>query len=104
MREATDGITIAPLNLPIKKDLIVDLIPKIEVIASLIPVPDHDPRLPTKAQIDEIKPLRDCIECLACVSVCPAMDVTNFLGPTAMRQEMRLALDPRNTGTVFRMR
>ncbi len=98
MREATDGITIAPLNLPIKKDLIVDLIPKIEVIASLIPAPDHDPRLPTKAQIDEIKPLRDCIECLACVSVCPAMDVTNFLGPTAMRQEMRLALDPRDTG------
>ena len=26
------------------------------------------------------------------------MDVTKFLGPTAMRQEMRLALDPRDTG------
>jgi fumarate reductase (CoM/CoB) subunit B len=44
-----------------------------------------------------MKPLRECIECMACVSVCPAMDVTKFLGPTAMRQEMRLALDPRDS-------
>ena len=41
---------------------------------------------------------RDCIECLCCVSVCPAVDVTTFLGPTAMRQEMRLVLDPRDSG------
>ena len=33
-----------------------------------------------------------------CVSVCPAVDVTKFLGPTAMRQEMRLVLDPRDSG------
>jgi fumarate reductase (CoM/CoB) subunit B len=98
MKEATDGITITPLNLPIKIDLMVDLIPKIGAIASLIPAPDNVSHTPTKAQIDEMKPLRDCIECLACVSVCPAMEVTNFLGPTAMRQEMRLALDPRDTG------
>ena len=45
-----------------------------------------------------MKPLKDCIECLACVSVCPAVDVTKFLGPTAMRQEMRLVLDPRDSG------
>ncbi len=98
MKEATDGITITPLNLPVKKDLVVDLLPKIAVIASLAPTQGESTRLPTKAQIDEIKPLRDCIECLACVSVCPAMDVTKFLGPTAMRQEMRLALDPRDRG------
>ena len=98
MKEATDGITIAPLNLPVKKDLVVDLLPKIATIASLVPAQGEAMQLPTKAQIEEIKPLRDCIECLACVSVCPAMDVTSFLGPTAMRQEMRLALDPRDTG------
>jgi fumarate reductase (CoM/CoB) subunit B len=98
MEEAQDGITIAPLNLPVKQDLVVDLLPKIEQIASLKPAADGATKLPTKAEIDEIKPLRDCIECLACVSVCPAMDVTKFLGPTAMRQEMRLALDPRDTG------
>ena len=96
MEEAQDGITIAPLNLPVRQDLVVDLLPKIEQIASL--KPGADCKLPTKEEIDAIKPLRDCIECLACVSVCPAMDVTKFLGPTAMRQEMRLALDPRDTG------
>jgi fumarate reductase (CoM/CoB) subunit B len=98
MAEATDGMTIAPLNLPVKKDLVADLLPKIQQIASLVPAQDGTSRLPVKAEIDAIKPLRDCIECMACVSVCPAMDVTKFLGPTAMRQEMRLALDPRDTG------
>jgi len=97
MAEATDRITIAPLNLPVKKDLVVDLLPKIQQVASLVPADAGETQLPTKAEIDAIKPLRDCIECMACVSVCPAMDVTKFLGPTAMRQEMRLALDPRDT-------
>jgi len=94
MEEARDGMTILPLNLPVKKDLVVDLLPKLEQIAAL--QPKETLVMPTKAEIDAIKPLRDCIECLSCVSVCPAMDVTKFLGPTAMRQEQRLALDPRN--------
>jgi fumarate reductase (CoM/CoB) subunit B len=96
MEEARDNTTIGPLNLAIKKDLVVDLLPKLEAIASLHPSGTR--KMPTKADIDVIKPLRDCIECLCCVSVCPAMDVTKFLGPTAMRQEMRLALDPRDSG------
>jgi fumarate reductase (CoM/CoB) subunit B len=94
MEEARDGMTVMPLNLSVKKDLVVDLLPKLEAIASL--QPKETLVMPKKAEIDAIKPLRDCIECLACVSVCPAMDVTKFFGPTAMRQEMRLALDPRN--------
>jgi fumarate reductase (CoM/CoB) subunit B len=92
--EAQDGITIEPLNLPVKKDLVVDLLPGLSVITPLKPA--ERPVRVTKAAIDSIKPLKDCIECLACVSVCPAMDVAAFLGPTVMRQEMRLALDPRN--------
>lgn len=94
MEEAHDNIIIEPLNLSVKKDLVVDLVPTLETIASL--KPSEILKMPTKSDIDTIKPLRDCIECLCCVSVCPAMDVTKFLGPTAMRQEMRLALDPRN--------
>ena len=94
--EAKDGITIEPINLPVKKDLVVDLLPTLEAIAFLQPI-EHAV-LPKKSEIDAMKPLKDCIECLACVSVCPAMDVTSFLGPTAMRQEMRLALDPRDKG------
>jgi len=94
MEEAKDKSTIEPLNLPVKKDLMTDLVPRLAQMAHL--VPKGTPVIPTKADIDAIKPLRDCIECLACVSVCPAVDVTTFLGPTAMRQEMRLTLDPRN--------
>lgn len=96
MEEARDGITIEPINLPVKKDLVVDLLPTLEAIAFLQPI-EHA-KLPDKSTIDAIKPLKDCIECLACVSVCPAVTVTKFLGPTAMRQEMRLALDPRDSG------
>jgi fumarate reductase (CoM/CoB) subunit B len=94
MEEAHEGIVIEPLKLPVKKDLVVDLLPMINALPHLEPA--GEPMMPSKQDIDAIKPLRSCIECLACLSVCPAMDVTKFLGPTAMRQEMRLALDPRN--------
>jgi fumarate reductase (CoM/CoB) subunit B len=96
MEEAHDGMIIQPLNLAVKKDLVTDLVPKLEQIASLLP--KKETVLPKKADIDAIKPLKDCIECLCCVSACPAVDVTKFLGPTAMRQEMRLVLDPRDSG------
>jgi fumarate reductase (CoM/CoB) subunit B len=96
MEEAKDGITIEPLHLDVKRDLVTDLVPRLEQIASLIP--KKETVLPKKTEIDAMKPLKDCIECLCCVSVCPAVDVTKFLGPTAMRQEMRLVLDPRDSG------
>ncbi len=95
MEEAVDNSIIAPLNLPVKKDLVTDLVPGLSQLAHL--VPKQEPVVPKREDIDAIKPLRDCIECLACVSVCPAMNVTDFLGPTAMRQELRLALDPRDS-------
>lgn len=94
MEEARTGSVIEPLKLPVKKDLMVDLLP---ALANLPPLePKREMTMPTRQQIDAIKPLRSCIECLACVSVCPAMDVTSFAGPTVMREEMRLALDPRD--------
>jgi fumarate reductase (CoM/CoB) subunit B len=94
MEEARNGITIKPLRLAVKKDLVVDLSQNLDAIAFLLP--KAETVMPTKDLIEAIKPLRSCIGCLCCVSVCPAMDVTKFLGPTAMRQEMRLALDPRD--------
>jgi fumarate reductase (CoM/CoB) subunit B len=96
MEEATDNMKVEPLNLDVKKDLVTDLVPRLEQIASLIP--KQETVMPKKADIDAMKPLKDCIECLSCVSVCPAIDVTKFIGPTAMRQEMRLVLDPRDSG------
>jgi fumarate reductase (CoM/CoB) subunit B len=94
MEEARDGITIEPLNLPIKKDLVIDMQPALSRLAGILP--KEELHSPTHEEVEEMKPLRECIECLACVSVCPAMEVAEFTGPTAMRQQMRLALDPRD--------
>jgi fumarate reductase (CoM/CoB) subunit B len=68
VEEAQNNITIEPLNLSVKKDLVVDLLPTLETIASL--KPSDALKMPTQSDIDTIKPLRDCIECLCCVSVC----------------------------------
>lgn len=94
MTEAKDKMKIEPLDLPVVKDLVVDMPAFLNEMPGL--VPSKTKTLPSKEDIDKIKPIRDCIECLCCVSVCPAMDVTEFEGPAFMRQEMRLALDPRD--------
>ncbi len=93
--EARDGMAIEPLDLPIVRDLVVDMEPVLQRLARIRPA--EDAVLPAKEEIEAIKPLRDCIECLCCVSACPALQVTEFAGPTVLRQEMRLALDPRDS-------
>ena len=95
MTEAKDGMIIEPLNLPVKKDLLVDMEPVLAKIASI--VPKEGACIPSREEVEALKPLRSCIECLACVSVCPAMEVAEFAGPLSMRQEMRLAIDPRDS-------
>lgn len=97
MHEAVEGMSIGPLNLPVKKDLVTDIVPLLGKLAHM--VPKDKPVVPVKGDIDAIMPLRNCIECLSCLSACPAVEVTKFLGPTAMRQQMRLALDPRDSGS-----
>ncbi len=92
--EARDGMKVEPLDLPVTKDLVVDLRSHLATLPCLLPA--EDGAAPPKVVIDEIKPLRSCIECLSCVSACPAIKVAAFAGPTVMRQEMRLALDPRD--------
>lgn len=96
LTEARDGMVVAPLDLPVVKDLEVDLAPYLGRLPSI--TPGECQNFPTKEEIEAIKPLRECIECMSCVSVCPALKVTDFAGPTAMRQELRLALDPRDAG------
>lgn len=98
--EARSGMVIEPLNLPVIKDLVVDLVAGISDIPRIQSCSCQN--LPPEDVISRIKPLRDCIECLSCVSVCPAMKVTDFFGPTAMRAHMRIALDPREPGSRIR--
>ena len=100
MEEASDKMIIEPLDLPVIKDLMVELVQGINNIPRITPCDCHEILHPDC--IKQIKPLRDCVECLSCVSVCPAMKVTEFIGPTAMRAQMRIALDPREAGTRIR--
>jgi len=92
--EATDGMVVEPLRLPVEKDLVTDLAPLLKSVASF--APRGESTAPGRAETESIKPLRHCIQCFSCVSVCPMLDVAEFAGPTAMRQKMRLALDPRD--------
>jgi fumarate reductase (CoM/CoB) subunit B len=94
MEEAREGMTIEPLNLPVRKDLEVEMESFLRELSGIVPSIEASP--PTREDVETIKHLRDCIECLACVSICPAMEVAKFTGPTAMRQALRLALDPRD--------
>ena len=93
MEEAKDGMYVEPLALPVIRDLVVELVPWINQIPRIHPCDCHD--VPDPGLIAKMKPLRDCIECLSCISACPAMKVTDFIGPTSMRAQMRIALDPR---------
>ena len=96
MEEARDGMVIEPICLPVIKDLTVDILPYIHALPSISPDTNAPAKMPDCALVEQMKPLRSCIGCMACVSVCPALTVTEFAGPTAMRQDMRLALDPRD--------
>ncbi len=61
-------------NVRDRKDLVVEMEPALAQIAPLLPKGLAE--CPAQEQIAAIKPLRDCIECLACVSVCPAYQLT----------------------------
>ena len=94
MQEASDGMAVAPLNLPVERDLAVEMKSYLQEMGG-ITAGIFTGYLTMEAN-EAIRPIRDCIECLACVSECPALAVAEFAGPTAMRQEMRIALDPRD--------
>lgn len=94
MEPVADGDVVEPLDLPVVRDLVVDLVPRLERVAAL--VPGGDGALPDTATVERLKELCQCIECGSCISVCPAVAVTDFPGPTSMRQLERLDIDPRD--------
>lgn len=101
MEEARDGDLIEPLELPRIRDLITDIAPVMAQIAWMSPGTEGETMScgcgVTHETIEEIKPLRECIECYSCISSCPAFAASEYAGPTVMRQEQRLNLDPRDT-------
>ncbi|MDO5846316.1 MAG: fumarate reductase (CoM/CoB) subunit TfrB [Methanocorpusculum sp.] len=99
MHEAADGDLVEPLNLPRIRDLITDIAPVIARLAWLNSGDDCGAcHLVTADDVEAMKPLRECIECYSCISACPAIEASTYAGPTIMRQQMRLNLDPRDAG------
>ncbi len=98
-------------NLPVIKDLVVDMTPfwaKIRAVKpflqSDLPVPAKEFRVDPKVQTEEIGKEALCIQCGCCVSECNSMEADpEFLGPAALAKAQRFVGDPRDTGERERL-
>ena len=105
--EALPDMTIEPLdNLPVVRDLVTSRDGYQELLANISPLlvrrKDY-PGFPEPITEQGFAPtvhLRDCIQCLACQSVCPvyALPDSGFAGPAVLVQLSDLAQDPRDEG------
>lgn len=102
---AEKEMTIEPLpNLPIIRDLVVDTERYEARINSIHPVlqrarlPLNEPETLEPAKCEDFRWLETCVECFACMTVCPAVDVDweGFAGPATLVQLAKRALDPRD--------
>ena len=101
----TEVITIEPLRaFPVIKDLVVDTdraYSRFEAIRPYVQRPEVErrPEVIMPSEVEEIKPLRSCIECFACLSACPVVNEIQeeYLGPMGMRKLAELSLDRRDT-------
>jgi succinate dehydrogenase / fumarate reductase, iron-sulfur subunit len=102
----TDAITIEPLpNLPVSKDLVVDLGPFFAKWKKVRPA--LHPKNKDSKELAIVPPdsefgkqagnKRDCITCGACYSVCGIVGSNeDYLGPAAINRAMLRLLDPRD--------
>jgi succinate dehydrogenase / fumarate reductase iron-sulfur subunit len=92
-------------NLPVIKDLVVDMTPfwaKIRAVKpflqSDLPVPQKEYLIDPKVQQEQIGKEALCIQCGCCVSECNSMEADpEFLGPAALAKSQRFVGDPRDT-------
>ena len=109
-------LTVKPLpNLPIIKDLVVDLAPMFESHKSIMPYilreDEGEMASPTAEYAESPQQLNDflqfayCVKCGICVAACPtsASDAL-FLGPQAMAQCYRYCADNRDAGQQERIK
>ncbi len=97
-------IVLEPLPVfPVVKDLVVDVEKGVRRLLKVRPYvhrgrPYERPEIVYQWEIEEVKPLRECVECWCCVSMCPvvraAWDV--YGGPIVMNSIAKVALDKRN--------
>jgi succinate dehydrogenase / fumarate reductase, iron-sulfur subunit len=99
-------------NLPIVKDLVVDMTPfwsKFRAIGPWLQAGYEQPQdekeyLISQERMNVIHKESLCINCGCCVSECNAMEADpEFLGPQALAKGMRFVGDPRDAATVERL-
>jgi succinate dehydrogenase / fumarate reductase iron-sulfur subunit len=98
-------------NLPIIKDLVVDMGPFWAKIRAMKPwlqpgyeePPEKEWRV-SQEQMNVINKEALCIQCGCCVSECNSMEADpDFLGPAALAKGMRFVGDPRDRNVVARL-
>ena len=107
----TDAITVAPLpNLPVLKDLVVDMDPFFEKDLAVEPwLQPADPtpegeRLVRPDEWAEAEPYTNCISCASCHGVCPVPERDpEYLGPAALAKHYRFLADPRDAADAKRL-
>jgi succinate dehydrogenase / fumarate reductase iron-sulfur subunit len=99
-------------NLPIVKDLVVDMQPFWDKFNAMKPYlqpgyeepPEGREHLITQARMNVIHKEALCINCGCCVSECNAMESDpEFLGPQALAKGFRFVGDPRDGATIERL-
>ena len=96
-------VIVEPLpNLPVIKDLIVDMTTFFSNYRDIDPVfhpPDSNPekeRPMTPAAVRELEKYTTCILCAACFGACPVNGKNpHYLGPAALAKLYRFSIDPR---------
>jgi succinate dehydrogenase / fumarate reductase, iron-sulfur subunit len=107
-------ITITPLgNLPVIRDLVVDMKPFWQGLTSIAPalkpkpqtsddlgsIEAHRESLQTPENRDALNQVSNCIQCGACYSACNAVTVNpEFPGPHALAKAYRMVTDSRDGG------
>ncbi|GBD10827.1 Fumarate reductase iron-sulfur subunit [bacterium HR23] len=101
---STGVITVEPMgNLPVIKDLVVDLAPhwgKVQAVEPWLQPTGPEPQgeyLASNEAMLHLAGVMNCIMCGACVSDCTVLEVDpNFLGPAALAKAYRFVADPRD--------
>ena len=100
----SEMVTVEPLpNLPVLKDLVVDMEPFFEKNRTIQPwlqptepAPEQE-RLVDPVQWAEAEPYTNCILCASCYGVCPAAERDpEYLGPAALAKHYRFLADVRD--------
>lgn len=106
------NVTVEPLgNLPIIKDLVVDMRPHWDKVMAIKPwlqpqgtEPEHEYIAPNETML-HLAGVMSCIMCGACVGDCTVLEVDpNFLGPAALAKAYRFVGDPRDGSDKERLK